>query len=111
MQISRRQLISTGAGACLWCATSAAAARVLPTTLQPLVGENYRPVDADEKGMWQATERFEEELAESDLVLRLPDLQTYTVEVVDDSSAVPRRSFASISCEIQASMRRWHRRA
>ncbi len=43
--------------------------------------------------MWQATERFEEELAESDLVLRLPDLQTYTVEVVERLLGRPATEF------------------
>ena len=93
MRVSRRSFVAAGVGGCLCCAAASVAAKVLPTTLQPLVGENYSPVDVDERGMWQAVNRFEESLAESDLVLRAPDLQAYTAYVVERLIGRPATEF------------------
>ena len=40
---------------------------MLPSAMVPLIGPGYRPVDADERGMWQQMERVEEEIAGSNL--------------------------------------------
>ena len=55
----------------------AAAARISPAAMVPLVGPGYRPVDADEKGMWQQMARVEEEIAGSNLIVDDPTLATY----------------------------------
>lgn len=93
MRMSRRKFVAAGVSSCLCCAASSVAAKVLPTTLQPLVGENYSPVDVDERGLWQAFGRLEESLAESDLVLRAPDLQAYTASVVERLIGRPPTEF------------------
>ena len=43
----------------------------------PLIGPGYRPVDADEHGMWQQMERVEEEISGSNLLVRDPALASY----------------------------------
>lgn len=93
MRVSRRHFVAASVSSCLCCAAATAAAKVLPTNLQPLVGENYSPVDIDERGIWQAMSRFEEDLAASDLVLRSPDLQSYTMDVVARLLARPATEF------------------
>ena len=50
--------------------------------MQPLIGLSYQPADADEKGLWQSLERFEEELASSNLVFDAPDMHSYFVRVM-----------------------------
>jgi beta-barrel assembly-enhancing protease len=83
MRQSRRHFIAGGLGGCLMCAALRAPAEVLSTNLQPLMGPDYVPLDADEKGLWQGFERLEEDLAESDLLLRAPEIQEYTVSIVE----------------------------
>jgi len=58
MRVSRRSFVAAGVGGCLCCAAASVAAKVLPTGLQPLIGEDYSPVDVDERGMWQSMARF-----------------------------------------------------
>ncbi len=65
-------------GACALCA-----ARILPTDLQPLVGSDYEPIDADERGMWQSIERIEETIGISPQLLAAPQLQAYTRVVTE----------------------------
>ncbi len=55
-------------------ATRSAAARILPSAMVPLIGPGYRPVDADERGMWQQMERVEEEIAGPTSSSRTPPL-------------------------------------
>jgi len=47
------------------------------------MSENYQPADLDERGMWNDMERIEESVATSDALLKAPELQAYTVEVMD----------------------------
>jgi beta-barrel assembly-enhancing protease len=60
-----------------------AAARVLPTGIEPLMGPNYQPADTDERGIWQSCERIEEAIQTSSRLVRSPELQKYTVNVVE----------------------------
>ena len=70
------------AGSLCSCACPAFAERVRPAMMQALVGPGYRPVDADERGMWQSIERLEEELASSNLLLKSPEMQRYVEGVM-----------------------------
>jgi Zn-dependent protease with chaperone function len=60
-----------------------AGARVLPTDLEPLIGVDYEPVDADERGIWQSIERIEEAIQTSPQLLRAPALHSYTTGVIE----------------------------
>ena len=71
MSASRRHFL-LGLGGCACCMSRPAAAEILPTDLEPLVGPDYRPVDADERGIWQSCERIEEAIQASDRRLRSP---------------------------------------
>jgi Zn-dependent protease with chaperone function len=81
MSASRRHFL-LGLGGCACCMARPAAAEVLRTDLEPLMGPNYQPVDADERGIWQSCERIEEAIQASDRRLRSPELQKYTEGVV-----------------------------
>jgi beta-barrel assembly-enhancing protease len=83
MDISRRHFVSASLGGCLCCAAPVSLADLLSTNLQPLMGQDYKPADADERGLWQGFGELEQDIAESDLVLPAPDLQAYTIEVVE----------------------------
>jgi predicted Zn-dependent protease len=78
--LTRRGVLG-GAGACVLCGGTAAA-RIAPATMQPLIGENYRPSDADERGIWQSCGRLEEELRTSNLLLDAPAMQAYVAAVM-----------------------------
>ena len=77
--LSRRQMLAgTGAATlALVTGTATATARILPAAMTPLIGAGYRPVDADEKGMWQQMERVEEEVAGSNVLITDPTLIDY----------------------------------
>jgi Zn-dependent protease with chaperone function len=81
MSGSRRHFL-LGLGGCACCVARPAAAEILPTDLEPLMGPDYRPVDADERGIWQSCERIEEAIQASDRRLRSPELQKYTGDVM-----------------------------
>ena len=69
---------------CACCALPAVAqARVRPADMRPLVGPGYRPTEEDERGMWQQYERFEEEVAGSNLLIRDPALTSYLGGLVE----------------------------
>ncbi len=82
MNPSRRALMFGALCGCLRCAVPPAAAKTLTLQLQAAVGQGYRPIDADERGLWQSCEKFEEELASSKLVMEAPELRDYTREVL-----------------------------
>jgi predicted Zn-dependent protease len=63
-------------------ATGIAAARVLPSEMVPLIGPGYRPVDADERGLWQQYARVEEEIAGSNLLIRDAGLTGYLRDLI-----------------------------
>ena len=79
ISVSRRQMLAgTGAATlALVTGTATATARILPAAMTPLIGAGYRPVDADEKGMWQQMERVEEEVAGSNVLITDPTLIDY----------------------------------
>ncbi|TXC70882.1 M48 family metalloprotease [Sphingomonas ginsenosidivorax] len=78
---SRRAVI---AGAACSCALAgvAHAERIHPAAMQALVGPGYRPVDADERGMWQDFAKLETEIASSNRLLGSPAMQRYTEGVI-----------------------------
>lgn len=78
---TRRAVI---AGAVCGCAFPGAAkgARIRPAAMQALVGPGYRPVDADERGLWQDFARLETEIASSNRLLGSPAMQRYTEGVI-----------------------------
>ncbi|HXG80340.1 MAG TPA: M48 family metalloprotease [Sphingomicrobium sp.] len=75
--LTRRALLGAGAGLAAATATGVAEARILPKDMVPLIGPGYRPVDQDEKGMWQLMERVEEEVSGSNLLIKDPQLIAY----------------------------------
>lgn len=72
------------AGGLCGCAIHGAvqAERIHPAAMQALVAPGYRPVDADERGMWHSVARLEEELASSNLRLDAPQMQRYVEGVI-----------------------------
>ena len=76
--LTRRRMLG-GLGACACClgAGVPAEARISPASMRPLVGPGYRPTDKDEQGLWQQMERAEQEVAESNLLLRDPAMISY----------------------------------
>ncbi|HVY79503.1 MAG TPA: M48 family metallopeptidase [Steroidobacteraceae bacterium] len=60
-----------------------ALARVSPTSMTPLVGPGYRPVDTDERGLWQAFDRLEEDVAHSNMLVGDAALNSYVRGVVE----------------------------
>jgi beta-barrel assembly-enhancing protease len=79
---SRRHFLGA-LGGCAACVSGVANAYLLPTDLQPLVGEGYTPEDADERGIWQSLERIEESIQASPQLLSAPDLHAYTRGVIE----------------------------
>jgi predicted Zn-dependent protease len=73
----RTMLAGLGCACCAGILPSPASARIRPADMQPLVGAGFRPSDDDERGMWQQYERFEEEVAGSNLLIRDPRLTSY----------------------------------
>ena len=77
--LSRRALL--GGIGCACCAgvlgTGEALARIAPKSMNSLVGPGYKPVDRDERGLWQQYDRFEEEVAGSNLRMNDPAMQRY----------------------------------
>jgi beta-barrel assembly-enhancing protease len=61
---------------------SQAVARVLPSSLEPLVKAGYRPVDSDERGLWLACEELEKNISSSSLLIRDQALKSYLQGVV-----------------------------
>ncbi len=77
-ELSRRfMLAGLGCACCAGLLPSPALARIRPADMQPLVGAGFRPTDDDERGMWQQYERFEEEVAGSNLLIQDPRLTSY----------------------------------
>jgi Zn-dependent protease with chaperone function len=56
---------------------------VLDTSVEPLIGVDYEPRDADERGIWQSCERIEDSIRNSDRLMRSPEMQQYTVGVME----------------------------
>jgi beta-barrel assembly-enhancing protease len=84
-----------------------AQARILPTDLPPLVAPGYRPVDADERGLWQACEELEKELEASKLTVDDPALKSYLLGVMQrllGTRAAELRVFVLRDPDFNASM-------
>jgi predicted Zn-dependent protease len=62
--------------------TGVAAERILPSAMVPLIGPGYRPVDADERGLWQQYARVEEEIAGSNLLIKDAPLTAYLRDLI-----------------------------
>ena len=77
MDLSRRQLLGAGGALAAATVTGTAEARIVPASLQPLIGPGYRPVDRDELGMWQQMQRVEEEIAGSNILVKDERLNAY----------------------------------
>ncbi len=59
-----------------------AADRIAPMSMQPVIPPGYAAVDEDEKGMWQVFDRLENDIANSNLVVKDPELNSYVRNVV-----------------------------
>lgn len=77
MRRSRLLLCALALAGAMGGTAPAAAERISPLSLSPLVSAGYQPQDADERGLWDRLERLEEELAASDLIIRDPALNAY----------------------------------
>ncbi|MEQ7872866.1 M48 family metalloprotease [Sphingomonas sp. ASV193] len=81
-RVGRRALLAGGGALGAAMLTGTANARVLPAQMVPLVGAGYRPVDADEKGMWAQMDRVEEEIAGSNLLVEDRQVTAYLKELI-----------------------------
>jgi len=80
--LSRRAMLAGGGVMAASLAIGVAAARVLPADMVPLIGPGYRPVDADERGLWQQYARVEEEVAGSNLLIKDVALTAYLRDLI-----------------------------
>lgn len=76
-EISRRSLLAAGGALAASTMTGVAQARIRPADMVPLIGPGYRPTEEDEQGIWQLSERAEEEIAGSSLLIKDPELNSY----------------------------------
>lgn len=81
--LTRRAMIGSGLCGCAMHGARVRAERVRPMAMGPLVVAGYRPVDADEKGLWQSCALLEVEIASSNLLLNAPAMQRYTQSIMD----------------------------
>src|SRR5688572_20502399 len=65
------------------CMTSPARTAILPADLEPKVGANYEPVDAEERDIWQGLQRVEKAIRTSPQRVIAPELDAYTRGVVE----------------------------
>ncbi|HEX8642258.1 MAG TPA: M48 family metalloprotease [Allosphingosinicella sp.] len=78
----RAMLAGLGCTCCAGLVATPALARIRPSDMRPLVGPGYRPTEEDERGMWQQYERFEAEVAGSNLLIQDPNLVSYLRSLV-----------------------------
>ena len=82
-EITRRAaLLGLGCACCAGLALPAEA-RIRPSDMRALVGPGYRPTEEDERGMWQQYERFEQDIAGSNLLIRDAGLTRYLGGLVE----------------------------
>ncbi len=91
--LDRRTLLAAGGALAAASVTGAAAARILPAAMVPLIGPGYRPVDPDERGIWQQMARVEEEVAGSNLVVDDPALGAYLKGLIGKVGGPAARDF------------------
>lgn len=77
--MSRREALQLGLSGCACCAGLPRLAAGNPLT--PLVAKGYEPVDDDERGLWQACDKLERMLDDSNLVVRDAGLGEYVAGV------------------------------
>jgi predicted Zn-dependent protease len=82
LEITRRSLLIGGGAAAAALGARVATARVRPQDMVPLVGQGYRPTDADEKGLWKEMERVEEEISGSNLLITDPKITGYLQNLI-----------------------------
>jgi hypothetical protein len=82
MNCTRRRLAALGLCACVFGSTRSLLARTLPSDLRPLIPPGYKPVDTDERGLWQSCEALEKEVAGSGLLLGDRRLTAYITGVM-----------------------------
>ncbi|MEO5577667.1 MAG: M48 family metalloprotease [Sphingomicrobium sp.] len=82
MSLSRRALLAGGGGLAAVLSTGVAEARIPPSTMEPMIGPGYKPIDRDEIGMWQQMARVEEEIAGSNLLIKDPALNSYLAGLI-----------------------------
>jgi beta-barrel assembly-enhancing protease len=82
MTLSRRAMLAGGGAMAASLTTGVAVARILPADMVPLIGPGYRPVDADERGLWQQYARVEEEIAGSNLLIKDAALTAYLRDLI-----------------------------
>ena len=82
VELNRRSLLAGSGVLAASLTTGVAEARVSPSAMVPLIGPGYRPVDADERGMWQLMERVEEEVSGSNLLIQDPALNSYLKDLI-----------------------------
>lgn len=80
--IDRRGLLVGGGLAAASLSTGVANARILPRDMTPLVGPGYKPTDRDEVGMWQRMARVEQEVADSNLLIKDESLNRYLKNLI-----------------------------
>jgi hypothetical protein len=80
--MSRRALIGGAGALAATLPTGIAAQRIRPAAMTPLIGPGYRPLETDEKGLWQQCERVEEEVAGSNLLLKEPGVTRYLQDII-----------------------------
>ena len=91
--LDRRQLLVAGGALAAAGLTGTADARISPAAMVPLIGPGYRPVDADERGMWQQMQRVEEEIAGSNLVVEDAALNQYLKALIARVGGPAARDF------------------
>lgn len=60
----------------------ASADRVRPADMTPALPVGYAPTEADERGLWQVSDKIEKEIAESNLLIRDPALSQYVEGII-----------------------------
>jgi predicted Zn-dependent protease len=81
-EISRRSLLIGGGAVAASAMTGVAQARIRPADMVPLIGPGYRPTDKDEQGLWQLSERVEEEIAGSNLLIENDGVTDYVRDLI-----------------------------
>ena len=80
--IDRRAMLGGVGALAASFGTGIASARIPPRDMPALIGPGYRPVDADEKGLWQQVERVEEEIAGSNILIKDAGVTRYLQDLI-----------------------------
>jgi predicted Zn-dependent protease len=81
-ELNRRALLVGGGALAASMTTGVANARIRPADMHPLIGPGFRPVDEDEKGLWQQMDRVEEEIAGSNILIKDPEITSYLQDLI-----------------------------